>query len=353
MLFPLIPLLAAFLFDKLFFIGEVPYYFLNTASFVNYDHKEELIFELKDYLSRKDRKKVVAIFGNSRTTPFNNAYIESKHPDWILFNFSVPGGTSDYYCYLMEKFQKNNIHPDHMVFAITPQGFNSVSRIQMDEVMVYALPPSFIARNISHFSIDDMSNYIAKKLFLGYRNKPLPAVILRRTKNNSRDKELLKEFIINSKKALHDSRGSVALSKREPKTNRVKMEENAEDIFRDFLSPFQYSKNQHFFMEESLKIAVEMKIPSSLLWARVSPELRLLKNEIAFIKTDDGKTITIRGAWEPRQRSLAEKYGVKFLDMNDDGNFKCDKFIDASHMSGICFDDFTDYLFSNIEGSTR
>ena len=348
MLFPLIPLLTAFCFDKVFFIGDLPYYFLNTASFVNYEHKEELIFEMKEYLSRPDRKKVLALFGNSRTTPFSNKYIETKYPDWILYNFSVPGGTSDYFYYLMEKFQKNNIRPDHIIFTVTPQGFNSASRIQMDEVMVYALPPSFVLRNIAHFSIDDVTNYIAKKLFLGYRNKPQIPVIIRRTKNNSFEKEILKKFINDSRIALHESRGSVSLGEHEPEIDPVKMKINADDIFKNFLSPFKYSESQHNFMEQGLKISSEMKIPSTLLWARVSPDLRQIKNATEFIKTDDGRKITIREAWLPHQIALAEKYGVKFLDLNFEKQFSCDKFYDASHMAGICFDEFTDYLFESI-----
>jgi len=348
MLFPLIPLIAAFVFDKLFFIGETPYYFLNTASFVNYEHKEELIFEMKEYLSKKDRKKVLAIFGNSRTTSFSNSYIEKNYPDWILYNFSVPGGTSDYFYYLMGKFQKHNVRPDFILFTVTPQGFNNASRIQMDEVMVYALPPAFIIQNLQHLRLDDITNYIAKKLFLSYKNKPLLTTIADRLKNHSEKKEILKFFISRSREALKESRGSVNLSPHEPVKDEVRMKKNAEDIINNFLRPFQYSKSQHYFTEKFLFIARELNIPSALLWARVSPDLRQMKNKLKIANLSKDKKITVREAWEKHMIHLADKYKVKFLDMNYETDFQCDLFQDASHMAGHCFPEFTDYLFNEI-----
>ncbi|MCC6275647.1 MAG: DUF1574 family protein, partial [Leptospiraceae bacterium] len=96
LLVPFLILFSAYLIDKLLLLEKVQTYFTKTMSEVNYFHKPELFEELKKYLGQSNRKKVLVYFGNSRALLFNNAYIENKYPEWILFNFSVPGGTPDY-----------------------------------------------------------------------------------------------------------------------------------------------------------------------------------------------------------------------------------------------------------------
>lgn len=122
---PFLLFLFAFLVDKLLLLDSFPLYYLTTASFINFQHKETLMYQLKEYLSFHQRKKVLVILGNSRSMSFNNDYISSKYPEWILFNFSVPGGTQDYFLYLMEKFKRERIQPEAVFFAVTPQGMNS------------------------------------------------------------------------------------------------------------------------------------------------------------------------------------------------------------------------------------
>src|SRR6185295_14490231 len=96
---PLLILIAAYIIDKIFLMEDLQTYFTKTVSELNFFHKPVLFQELKDYLAKKDRKKVLVFFGNSRALLFNNKYIEEKYPDWILFNFSVPGGTPDYFLF--------------------------------------------------------------------------------------------------------------------------------------------------------------------------------------------------------------------------------------------------------------
>ena len=168
--------------DKAFVVGNLEDYFLSTASFKNYDHKIAMLDELEEYLKKPDRKKVMIMFGNSRTMPFSTEYIASHYPGWVLFNFSVPGGTSDYYLEMLEQFQKRSIRPDHVFLAVTPQGMNQSARVSMDEVMVTGLSPGFVIRHAGHYSVDDITNYIAKKTFLVYQYRPKVWVIRDRMK---------------------------------------------------------------------------------------------------------------------------------------------------------------------------
>src|SRR6185295_11675175 len=111
-LFPFVLFLAAYIIDKQLYIGGFQDSFLRTATFLNYSHKIDMMDELQLYLLNPQRKKVLVLFGNSRTMSFENAYLEKKYPDWMWFNFSVPGGTTDYFQYLTEIMKKRGIRPD-------------------------------------------------------------------------------------------------------------------------------------------------------------------------------------------------------------------------------------------------
>ncbi len=349
MLFPFLLFMAAFLFDKVFFIGDFPDYFLRTASFLNYDHKEVLREELKNYLSKKDRKKTLVIFGNSRTMSFDNTYFEKKYPDWILFNFSVPGGTSDLYAYHMEKFKEEGISPDYILFAVTPQGFNLVPSIAMDEVILNGLSFTFILKHFDRYTLDELTNYLAKKTFWSYRNRPRPAEISRRIKNDSQFAKTYHLFVERTRDQLIRERGSVPYNidstvRHEDENFLV---EDARNTFRTFFNPFKLSQGQVDFTDDCVKIANQIGSRSALLWAKVGPELRRLINEEPVI--DYSRKKTVREIWEPSMQRISQKYNVDIIDMNFEKTIACDMFYDASHMAGYCFHDFTDFLIRNIE----
>ena len=79
--FLFIPVLIFFLalgIDRLLMTEKIQTYFTKTVSEINFFHKPHLFQELKDYLSQKDRKKVLIYFGDSRALLFDNKYIEAK-----------------------------------------------------------------------------------------------------------------------------------------------------------------------------------------------------------------------------------------------------------------------------------
>lgn len=367
LLFPFLIFMAAFFLDKLPFALGLQDYFLNTFSFLNYDHKVELKAELKEYLKRPDRRKTLVLFGNSRTMPFNNEQIERDHPEWILFNFSVPGGVSDYFLRYMEEFQAEDIRPDYIYFAVTPQAFNARSATQMDEVMLNGLTPGFVLRHAGRYSLDDLSNYVAKQTFWSYQYRLSPRNMLKRSRNDSFEAKRFREFWKFTEQNLKDTRGSVffAIGGRSP-TNSEGMVRQARDIWRGFFTPFVLSEDEMFFTEECLRLAKEMGVPARLVWPRVSPQLRALKegrdpddvvnsdpalSENPDIVAPASIEQTVREQWQPPVQELARKYGAPMLDMNYGAGFRCDSYYDASHLAGDCFDEFSTYLISNIESS--
>ncbi len=345
MLFPLVVFLLAFLVDKAFYIGNFPHYFLRTMAFANFRHKVDLTDELALYLQQPDRKKVVVLFGNSRTMGFDNKYIDKKHPDWLLYNYSVPGGTTDYYAYYLRTFEKRRIKPDFAIFTITPQGYNSAPTWAMDEVLIEGLPPSFVLRYATRYSVDDLSNFAAKSLFWNYQYRPKLGVIVQRTAFDSALARAYNRLLAKTTMILADNRGSVPHTEGSV-TPTALLDQNAEEVYRQFLVPFRLHEGQLKFTDDTLVRAKKLGIPSFLLWARVAPPLRKLKNERPVPGAGGA---SVKAIWYPAVAGVAQRNGVEILNMNEERAIACDEFYDASHMAGSCFAEFTDYLFANID----
>ncbi len=346
LLFPALLLLAAFGLDKAFYIGDLEDYFLRTASFLNYDHKEDLVFELEAYLKRPQRRKVVVMFGNSRTMSFNNRYLERAHPEWILFNFSVPGGNADYYAFFMEHFRARNIRPELIFFAVSPQGYNRTPSIAMDEVMINGLSLGFVFWNWRRYNIDELSNFVAKKLFWNYQYRPKLTVIAKKLRNRKYHIRGFRALRVSSYYRLLIDRGSVPYHEHsDPKQDPEFLERTARGTWRDFFTPFTLSEPMFAFTEDFLRDARALGIPTRLLWARVGGPLRRRKVEEP-VASADGTRSTVRQIWEPRMRALAARYNAPFVDMNYTPSIRCDRYYDASHLAGACFAEFTDFLLS-------
>lgn len=382
-LIPILFFLAAFGLDKMLFIGSFPDTFLTTASFINFDHKERLIYELKDYLAEPERKKVIVMLGNSRTMSFDNSYIEENYPDWKLYNFSVPGGTTDYFYYLISRFKQEAIRPDHIFLAVSPQGFNSSARVPMDEVMINGLPLSFISTHAANFRLSDINNYIAKKIFWTYRFRPkLQRIILRLSDDRAR-LYAFRDFIEMTEQTLEEQRGSALYGVMEAEPDPDLLRANARAIWYDFFVPFTLFEGQMNFTASILETANQAAVPVTMVWVPVSPVLldykkservaslshaenteyyRWFQNNesdenqdsqespesLGRTSNDAEERLTVIDVWKPAMLYLADTYGTEFLDLNIEEPLPCENFYDASHMAGICFYELTDRMMQTV-----
>lgn len=345
-LVPFVLFFLAFFTDKLLYIGRFDDTFLRTATFLNYEHKVDMLDELDLYLRTPGRKKALVIFGNSRTMSFDHRYLEKEFPDWTWFNFSVPGGTTDYFYYLTTEFERRGIRPDAIVMTVTPQGFNATPAQPLDEVMISGLPVAFVIRNMRHFTTDDLMNYAAKKLFWNYRYRPKAEVILARLANNGQQLRIFRQFQYETGVRLRESRGSVSFQFQGiPAQDQEFLAQHAKNTWNDFYRPYRISEGQMYFTEASLKKLRGNGIAVVLLWARVQKNLRDMKN---MLPVAPGKE-TVRAAWTPRMQELAARYNVPLLDMNYGESISCDLFYDSSHLASACFPEFSQYIMSHVK----
>ncbi|MCS7205459.1 MAG: DUF1574 domain-containing protein [Leptospiraceae bacterium] len=345
--FPFVIFLGAFLLDKVFILGNFPLYYLTTISFVNFDQKETLLIELKDYLNQDKRSNVLVVLGNSRTMAFDNRYVKSKYPNWIFYNFSVPGGKQDYYLYLLEKFYEKKVQPEALIFALTPQAMNEKPLVLTDEVMVFGLSFDFILRNFYLYDVNEITNYIGKKLFVSYRFKPKLRIIGERL----HEEKMLYfvNVILRTHDLLEKYQGSIPYLHAEiPNVTQEDLQKNANSIWQDFFTPFVFDPNAFVFLEKSLILAKKLQIPKIIfLWPPVSRELRYKKQkELIALEKTQGITIkkTVYEVWTPKMKELANRYNVQWLDLNFESPLDCEYFFDASHISAYCYPAYTDAI---------
>ncbi|MEM7184799.1 MAG: DUF1574 domain-containing protein [Spirochaetota bacterium] len=347
---PVLMFLLVFLIDKLMLLEKVQTYFSKTLSEANYLHKPILFQELQEYLQKKDRKKVLVYFGNSRGLLFNNKYIAEHYPDWLLFNFSVPGGTPDYSYFWLEQFQEKDVRPDFILLDNSVESYNLDAKIKIDEVLVNGLTLAFVLRHYSRYTKEDVSNLIAKRMFPSYQYRPNPKTALKRMKN---DFEILHGFRYWRERVrirLQEERGSAAA---ELSQNPVSSEENIKAIadgdFKSYMSPFRFNHNMLFFLENSISTVKEMKIPLAIIWVKVAPYyLHLMKTKKVPPKAGSPERLVVYEKWSKELSELYKKIQVSFWNMNEDPKYQCNQFADASHMATSCYPDYTDYIFQHM-----
>ena len=333
----------AYIIDKILLLENIQTYYTKTVSEINFFHKPILFEQLKKYLQSPERKKVLVYFGNSRALLFDNSYIEKRYPNWILFNFSVPGGTPDYFLYWLEKFQKENIRPDFVLLDNSLEAFNKTPLIKIDECLANGFDFSFILRYYRRYTQSEINSFFAKRLFRTYQYRPKLETILSRMKNNF---EILHHYREWRKKVMDNliqQRGSASS---QLSGNMTSSEEfiikYAEGDYNSYLTPFEYMESMELFQKDNLRILSQMQIPHAGIWVKVAPAY------FKLIKEKKQNGFTVYEIWKPRIEKLYRDFQTPFWNMNEDPSYNCNAFTDASHMASACFNDYTDFIFNKI-----
>ncbi|EMJ93639.1 DUF1574 domain-containing protein [Leptospira alstonii] len=345
---PFVIFIVSFGIDKLVSSTAFEPYYSLTLSDLNFRHKEFLFEELKDYLGKEDRKKVLVYFGNSRALLFRKDYIEKKYPDWVLFNFSVPGGSPDYYLYWLERFQSDSVKPDFILMDESIEIFNSSSVLTLDEVLFYGLSASFVFRHVDRYSSSDLTGYISKKLFHTTKNRPRLNVIRARAKDGGILAKGYSELRSKIWENLKKQRGS-ATSDASPRivlpSELLKKRSNTD--FKSYLSPFTFNSKMLANQEDAIRIVKEIRVPYATIWVRVArPYFELYKTR--KVLTDEKDQKTPYDIMLPILKKLHESTETPFWNMNEDPEYHCDDFSDPGHMSPNCFNDYADFIFTRL-----
>ncbi|MCB1189854.1 MAG: DUF1574 domain-containing protein [Leptospiraceae bacterium] len=349
LLLPFVIFIIAFLLDKFFMIESIHVYYSKTLSEINYFHKPELFDEMKKYLSQKDRKKVFVYFGNSRALLFSNEYIAQEYPEWILYNFSVPGGTPDYALYWLEQFESEGVHPDFVLIDASIEVFNQTPVIKLDEVLLNGVDFSFVFRYWNRYSPNDRNNFIAKRLFRLYQYRPKFNIILSRLKDDGRFVRIFENFRKEVRQKLKKERGSATSEMKASHTSSKEfIRNNAEFTYLSYITPYTFSDSMLAFLQDDILILQKMKVPHAVILVRIAPPYyNIIKTKKIHENPED--TTTVYDIWYAKVGKSLEQTSTPLFNMNEDGDYDCDDFSDASHMSTTCYPAYTDYIFKNIQ----
>ena len=351
LLIPVLIFLIALAVDRILMLEKIQTYFTKTVSEINYFHKPVLFQELKDYLQKPDRKKVFVYFGNSRALLFDNKYIAEHYPDWILFNFSVPGGTPDYFTFWLEQFQADNVKPDFILVDNSVEAFNFTARIKIDEVLVNGLDFPFILKYRSRYTSKEITNFIAKRLFKTYQYRPKLDTILQRLRNNSEIAKHYRQWRIQIAGKLKEERGSASSDISANATSSKELVlKYSEGDFHSYIDPFTFNENMLAFQKDNFRILKELGVSHSAIWVRVArPYFQYIQTRNAVLPMKE-QPITAYSIWYSKINAAHKEFGTGLFNMNEDKDYTCDFFTDASHMSTKCFPDYTDYIFERVIG---
>ena len=350
LLLPFAILFSAILLDKIILIEFVQTYFTKTMSEINFQEKEQLFDDLKEYLQKPNRKKVLVYFGTSRALLFDLEYIHKKYPNWTLFNFSVPGGTPDYFLFWLEQFEKENVKPDFVLLDQSVELYNTSTTVGIDEVLTNSLSFSFLLRHFQYYSRDDWTSFLTKRMFLSYKYRPKLETILQRMKNNSEIAKGYRQIRNFLRAELKKGQGSAStpgnFTGSMPKET---LKKSARGDFDSYCVPYSLDPNVLYFQESNMKTLQKMQIPFATIWVRLSREyFAYFEN----YKLDTNPPKTVVEIWKPTILSSQKKWNVPLWNMNEDSQYSCDQFSDAGHMAPVCYSEYTDYIFKRITNVT-
>ena len=317
-----------------------------------YEYKTELLDQMErvykenQALSPEKRKKIFMVLGSSRLMFFSYERFARNFPDWEIFNFSAPVTAPAFYAYHLERTLERGVRPDYILMEADPYQYNEASGMFQRLNVANSFDARFIFSNFSKFKREEVSYFLARALFAGFRYPPWLDNIGKRKKIEEQmsrfrdiaDEEILAQLNFTSQFDMLDSaqranRGSIKSIYPRPnwfQSNFPVLGQIARKDFRRMYSGYRFSERQLAFTRQLLEQAKEAKISVTILRPQVSrPMDRLLR--------EDKEVGPRLREWDLRFRKFLEPYGVAYLDLRNRDDFYCNTFVDATHMSLDCY----------------
>ncbi|MCB1179762.1 MAG: DUF1574 domain-containing protein [Leptospiraceae bacterium] len=333
LLYPLLLILALFLFDKIFLMDSIKKYIQPDFTHIYYETREELVTQIeKDEEVKTKKKKLMVILGSSRLLYFDAKELEELYPNWKIYNLSSAVTTPAYYFYFLERLLEKNIKPDFILLETDANQFNKNSPVFKGSNLTYSFSPSFVLKNFMTFGKDHLSFYFGKYLFAVGKNKPYLDTAYRRLKNPdfvaiSAMQDQTKEFLIKN-------RG-----------HAMSIVDNY--VEKDFASLYATSKRtidwvyanyapsdmQYAFYKKLLSTIKKENITLVIVWPQASLPMQKMIMDASF--TPD---------WKNRVDTIHNEYGYELRDMNSSKDYYCNAFVDGGHMAKDCYHPFMRFV---------
>lgn len=373
LLIPLFFLLMIFAVDKIAFIPKVKNSIMYWKKIepLLYESREKLFVQLqRDYDSKRSQnQKSGLILGTSRSGEFDTDYIKKYMPDTYTYNFSAPFGSVAYYYYWLDRILEKNMKPAYVLLEIdavvmSAQAINYQLSYSFD--MGFVITHTDINRprlknpwkqTGKGFSVADADKYYLKQLF-GFYKYPLKLGNIRENQE--------KKFMPSPDGRIREIRLGEWRENAMPFIDQVNEKKlggipnfffvklSSEDMKKDAvntasrnLAHYRAAPTQVVFLKNILNRLAHENIPVLIYVPYVNPIYYKFEK-----RTDKVYDINKRFR-QPFLALLKElhkknKMKMQIIDLNRTKKMECRKFTDSYHLSGQCFPELTDHLFTEF-----
>ena len=323
---PFVFLLIVFALDKIFLLEYFQKEFLQTGNVVHYRHREMLLKRLQE---RKNDKKLIVAFGDSRAYAFSDLALKPEQKKkYEIYNFSAPQAVPAYSFYMFRKMIKSGVVPDQIYFVISPEGFDDSKRLFHSPFLRLGADNEFIDSYRQYIPDEDYHRFLLDRLIAVRSvefNLKLFIDRLAKGEMDQYDPDYSQLMMI-----LNIYKGET-LAYNTYVNDVPALERNSLQLKSIYLSGFNVHDTQFYFIEEMFRLAQENNVKIYAIWPKVYKDYR-----------EEIYKLGLREKWWNRIVDLTIKYGMKTVDFNK--GFACDLFYDASHQSIQCVKEQVDYL---------
>lgn len=377
LIWPLILLAIAFCLDKVVLIPSVREIVLPWDKFepMIYESRFDLLKKLKSDLPELEEqgRRPGLILGSSRSAEFAPEVIGRYLPGTEAYNFSTPLGSPLFHYYMLDQALQEGIRPAYVLLELDPLLLSDKS---MAYTLSYSLDSDFVLSHLdldrerpfyvydvkdAGLSFDEAEVFFLKRAFALYR---FP-VDLTEIKENleevtyiegnqviSRPKyDFRNEMRKLTETAIREKNGGIP----NPlffQVDAARMEEDARAIMELHFSNPQPAQTQVQFLKKILERLREEEIPLLIYWPIVSPSLQSMLED-ATIQGPDGKEKLLAFHRRGLDQIIEEerRKGARIVVAGPEvwSDLECRAFVDATHLSGACFDELSRLIFSPVE----
>lgn len=354
LLLPLLLFAALFALDKIFYTKAVRDRVLLYKKVEPdlYESRRDLLDQLMaDYPDhRRNGRNVGVILGSSRSAEFDTLEIEKVLPGTATYNFSVPMGGVAHAYYYADLLRKNGIRPDFMMVEADLINFSNPS---LSFALQYDFDPIFMIKHTNFLNPDDpetggfrpdeIDTFSLKYLFALYRYPLDPRNVV----ENYREAAGF-PGLNNLEFRWHHQR-MIALSHKEHLgaiPNPLQIEATEEALERDafmvrgrVLGDGRPSKTQILLFGKLIDLARKEGIPLLVYRPVVSHPFKKIINDTDAAFQNDVVRKTLGGKGNNT---------FVYSDPESEGPLQCRAFVDALHLSGVCYPELTVRVFAPL-----
>lgn len=276
------------------------------------------------------RPKLLMVLGTSRMLYFDYPRFDRNFPEWEMFNFSAPVTMPAYYLYVLERALERGVKPDYILLEADPFQFNESSDAFARSNLGYTFDFKFILQHFNLFTRDEVSLWIGRNLFAGFKYPPDPGNIYSRLRNPQSAFMAAIPLLDRYQRLNRGAGKNIIPLDQWFERDFATLGHSAERSLRWLYSGYKISERQFEFLDETARLAREHGIPVVMIRPQVS---RPLARRMA----QDETLQPALAEYERRIQEIATRRGAKYIDLGRNPDYYCNSYVDASHMATDCY----------------